>query len=88
MLAEVLVMVVNDRRALQHLADAMARHPDGWIRLQAANALDRLGDRARPVSDTLRRVSLGVVGAEPISLTRTAATHTLHALEGWSAAIP
>ncbi|MGW5525245.1 sulfatase-like hydrolase/transferase [Gordonia sp. NPDC003950] len=88
MLAEVLVMVVNDRRALQHLADAMARHPDGWIRLQAANALDRLGDRARPVSDTLRRVPLGVVGAEPISLTRTAAIHTLHALEGWSAAIP
>uniref|UniRef100_UPI003D8A11F4 sulfatase-like hydrolase/transferase n=1 Tax=Gordonia sp. B7-2 TaxID=3420932 RepID=UPI003D8A11F4 len=87
MLAEVLALA-GDRSGVDHLAWAMASHPDGWVRLQAANALDRLGQRARPALPTLRRVSLGVGGSEPMSLTQTAATHTLGALEGWSAAIP
>ncbi|MEE3853110.1 sulfatase [Gordonia sp. LSe1-13] len=87
-LAEALVTSVADRRALDHLAWALSSHPGGWIRLQAANALDRLGPAAMPVASALGAAATTVGGDEPVALTRTAAGHTYRTLHRWPAGIP
>jgi HEAT repeat protein len=38
------------------LIDALA-HQSSWVRLQAANALDRVGEKARPALDALRKAA-------------------------------
>ncbi|WP_081607525.1 sulfatase-like hydrolase/transferase [Rhodococcus triatomae] len=87
-LAESLVVAVDDRAALDRLAWLLTEHPDGWVRLQSANALDRVGARALPVVDALRAASSGVGGSDAVAHTRTAAAHTVRALEGRSAGVP
>lgn len=54
--AEALCRIDREEAALPVLLDAMT-HKSEWVRLQAANSLDRIGEKARPAIDTIRKAA-------------------------------
>lgn len=53
--AEGLCRIDREAEALPILTDAIT-HESPWIRLQAANALDRVGEKSRPAMDIMRKI--------------------------------
>ena len=54
--AEALCRIDQEQAALPILLDALA-HESQWVRLQAANSLDRIGDKARPAISAIRKAA-------------------------------
>jgi uncharacterized sulfatase len=54
--AEALCRIDREDGALPVLTDALSRESQ-WIRLQAANVLDRIGEKARPAIDAIERAA-------------------------------
>ncbi|MFE2995375.1 sulfatase-like hydrolase/transferase [Nocardia sp. NPDC059246] len=87
-LAEALARTVGDPRAVAYLGDTLVGHPDGWIRLQAANALDHLGEGARAARPQLVTASNAPGKSDADGHVRTAAAHTVRALDNTAVGIP
>jgi uncharacterized sulfatase len=54
--AEALCRIDQEQAALPVLLDALT-HESQWVRLQAANSLDRIGDKARPAISAIRKAA-------------------------------
>ncbi|MGW5111180.1 sulfatase-like hydrolase/transferase [Nocardia sp. NPDC004123] len=87
-LAEALARASEDQQAVGYLGDTLVNHPDGWVRLQAANALDHLGERARAARTQLFTASSAPGNSDAASHVRTAASHTVRVLDNTAAGIP
>ncbi|WP_433567136.1 sulfatase-like hydrolase/transferase [Nocardia sp. CA-151230] len=90
-LAEALARVTDNPQPVEYLGATLTGHPDGWIQLQAANALDHLGPRALPARSQLVKASTGAgapIAADAAGHVRTATAHTVRALDGTGAGVP
>lgn len=76
-LADALTRATGDRTALRFLAETVTTHPDPWVRLRAANALDDLGPRARPALPDLVAAASAPADTEAQRRVRACATHTV-----------
>ena len=75
--AESLCRIDQSTEAIPVLIDAFA-HESPWVRLQAANALDRIGEKARPALDVIRKAAADP--AKDNMMVRWVAAHTLRHL--------
>lgn len=76
--AEALCRIDREDIALPVLLDACA-HKSEWVRLQAANSLDRIGEKARPAIDAIRKMAAG--SAKENMFVRWVFVHTLKQLD-------
>lgn len=77
--AQALTLAAGNPEALGYLGELLVNHPDGRVRLQAANSLAHLGDRAAPALQALQAAATDTTATREV---RQVAAHTVDQLTG------